>query len=99
MANNENNENNEILTNDEKNYLGDVIEPFKERVQYISKMPMRNYSNNFYSINIIVHSIDPVRKYDYIELPYFESYSKKYEKMEPMILYTLEELGIKKRTI
>lgn len=75
-------EDEEILTDEEKKYLENVIRPFKDKVEYIRKV---NAIGNEY-IKIDLFNDDAV-------LPYFE-FGKYYKGMETSKEYTLEELGL-----
>jgi len=71
-----------ILDNKEKKYLGNLIRPFRDRVQYIVK---RGSSAKEYIVIEI--------KNDNIYLPYFKK-DTMYKNMELDKEYTLEELGL-----
>ena len=75
----------QILTDKEKNYLGAVIKPFRDRVNYIDKK-----GDSYYYIEIELTSIKDI---DFIDLPYFEK-DAMYKGMELKKQYTLEELGL-----
>lgn len=76
----------EILDKVEKNYLTNVIKPFKKRFKGISKIesPMLPAEKEFLQIQL---------NNDEIILPYFEK-GTMYKEMELNKRYTLEELGI-----
>lgn len=76
----------EILDKVEKNYLTNVIKPFKKRFKGISKIesPMFPAEKEFLQIQL---------NNDEIILPYFEK-GTMYKEMELNKRYTLEELGI-----
>lgn len=76
----------EILDKVEKNYLTNVIKPFKKRFKGISKIesPMSPAEKEFLQIQL---------NNDEIILPYFEK-GTMYKEMELNKRYTLEELGI-----
>ncbi len=76
----------EILDKVEKNYLTNVIKPFKKRFKGISKIesPMFPAEKEFLQIQL---------NNDEIILPYFEK-GTMYKEMELNKKYTLEELGI-----
>lgn len=76
----------EILDKVEKNYLTNVIKPFKKRFKDISKIesPMFPAEKEFLQIQL---------NNDEIILPYFEK-GTMYKEMELNKRYTLEELGI-----
>lgn len=69
-----------ILNEAEKNYLSAVIEPFRDKVKYISKIGMEQF------ISIVTKDGCSCC------LPYFTN--KKYEGMISYREYTLEELGL-----
>lgn len=69
-----------ILNEAEKNYLSAVIEPFRVKVKYISKIGMEQF------ISIVTKDGCSCC------LPYFTN--KKYEGMISYREYTLEELGL-----
>lgn len=69
-----------ILKEDERKYLAGVIEPFKDKVKYISKIGMEQF------ISIVTKDGCSCC------LPYFTS--KKYEGMVSYYEYKLEELGL-----
>lgn len=74
---------NKILTESEKEYLSNIVKPFKEQVKYIKKVVEVKKSY------VIIMLINDER----ICLPWFET-SKYYINMEPVYPYTLKELGI-----
>ncbi len=83
----------DILTEKEKEYLRNVIKPFKDRVKNIAK---QNDTDSYEYISIGVSY--PINKSngcdtDYIWLPSFES-GTMYKNMEVEKKYTLEELGL-----
>lgn len=69
-----------ILKEDERKYLACVIEPFKDKVKYISKIGMEQF--------ISIVTVDGCS----CCLPYFTC--KKYEGMTSYREYMLEELGL-----
>lgn len=73
----------EILDNEEKEYLTNVIKPFRHKVEYIVK-------NDFYSEEYISISLP---HYEKVNLPYFKK-GTMYKGMEEKNEYTLEELGL-----
>lgn len=80
-----------ILGEAEKEYLSSVINPFKEKVEYIKKVP---YYTNYEFIRIRVGYIrGEIYKYELINLPPFEE-NKMYKGMELCEEYSLKELGI-----
>lgn len=83
----------DILDEKEKQYLQNVIKPFKDRVKSIAK---QNDTDSYEYISIGVSY--PINKRngcdtDYIWLPSFES-GTMYRNMELDKKYTLEELGL-----
>lgn len=82
----------QILTDDEKRYLSNVIEPFRDRVSGITKCIIPNYNDKGF-IFILLRSIEMCKDYDYISLPLFDI-GTKYRGMKIDKEYTLEELGL-----
>ena len=79
----------EILTEEERDYLKAVIKPFRDRVKTINKVV--NVVNG-YAITICLES--ETEGYDYyIHIPFFEK-GKRYNGMQFDRKYTLEELGL-----
>ena len=77
--------NDEILDNEEKEYLGNIIKPFKNDVNYIAKV-----SNGDNLDNIAIYINDcPI-----IDLPPFEKTSLMYKNMKINTEYTLQELNL-----
>ena len=74
-----------ILDDTERKYLSNVIKPFRDRVEYISKEKVEG--NETYYITIFIDD-------DYIFLPYFKESTKMYVGMKPDKRYTLKELGL-----
>ena len=78
----------QILTDSEKRYLSNVIEPFKDRVKYIVK------TENSLGEYIAIHSrLYTGWRSDVTLLPEFEKETM-YKGMEINKSYTLEELGL-----
>lgn len=50
----------EILSEKEKNYLGNIIKPFKEKVDYISKRLWRWGNCEWITIKIVSNSDDDI---------------------------------------
>lgn len=75
----------EILDDKEKEYLASVIRPFRDKVAFISKMPIANKKDEV----IYIHFKNG-------EEIYFPRYKKKtmYVNMKYWIQYNLEELGL-----
>ena len=84
-------ENKEILDEQEKEYLGKVIEPFKKRVIRIEKVKTLYNDSEF--INIVLYSSISCNKEESIQLPYFKK-GKMYKGMKRDKKYTLKELGL-----
>lgn len=83
----------DILDRKEKEYLRNVIKPFKDRVKSIAK---QNDTDSYEYISIGVSYLINKRNgcdTDYIWLPSFES-GTMYKNMEVEKKYTLEELGL-----
>lgn len=80
-----------ILTQEEKEYLSNVIKPFKNRVRYIIKYPNLSGLNEEY-IQICVKSYASELNED-INLPPFVKGSM-YKNMKKVHRYSLKELGI-----
>ena len=74
-----------ILDDVEKEYLSNVIKPFRNRVFYICKV---DEGKRFYMEITLDNGTD------FIFLPYFKSSSKMYKNMKLNHKYTLEELGL-----
>ena len=77
------NMNKEILEEEEKEYLSNVIKPFRDKVEYIVK-ETSSY-NEYIKITI--------KKDDCLSFPYFKR-GTMYKGMEEEKEYTLEELGL-----
>lgn len=75
-----------ILDNKEKEYLGNIIRPFRDKVRYIVKI---RYSR----INNTAYIFIKINNDDYINLPYFKE-NTMYKNMKLNREYTLEELGL-----
>lgn len=73
----------EILDEEEKKYLADVIRPFKDKIESICKL--MGFSKEFISIHL--------KNGESISFPYFKK-GKMYQKMQTGKRYTLEELGL-----
>lgn len=79
----------EILDAEEKEYLSNVIKPFKHKVKGIRKNEICNREDNQKEEYIIIYI-----KNDYpINLPNFKK-NTMYRNIEPNKEYTLEELGL-----
>ena len=85
----------DILDEVEKQYLVDVIKPFKNRVVSISKQVVNfSYKENkiFYYIRISVKDITGTFDEEFMNFPYFKT--EMYKGMEDKKEYTLEDLGL-----
>ena len=82
----------EILDKEEKEYLGAIIKPFRNRVKCIMKRENSQLKEYRY-IKIEVKSINENRGIETIVLPYFTNKSM-YKEMELDEVYTLEELEL-----
>lgn len=80
-----------ILTKEEKEYLSNVIKPFKNRVGYIIKYTNLCALNEEY-IQICVKSYGN-KLYEYINLPAFVRGSM-YKNMKKVHRYSLKEVGL-----
>lgn len=74
-----------ILDDIEKEYLSNVIKPFRNRIFYICKA---DEGKRFYMEITLDNGTD------FIFLPYFKSSSKMYKNMKLNHKYTLEELNL-----
>lgn len=83
----------EVLDEKEKDYLGKVIEPFKNGVKCIVKKRMCDHSHTLEFIDIILYSSVTYDNEDKIPLPYFKK-GKMYKGMKLDKEYTLKELGL-----
>lgn len=81
----------EILDEKEKEYLSNIIEPFKKRVIRIEKVKTLYDDSEF--INIVLYSSISCNKEESIQLPYFKK-GKMYKGMKRDKKYTLKELGL-----
>lgn len=79
----------QILDDDEKEYLGNVINPFRDRIIYIVKSV---YTPGEYIEMYLRHYDDGCSSYS-IVLPYFKK-GTMYKGMELDKEYTLKELGL-----
>lgn len=80
----------QILTEKEKKYLSDFIEPFKSQVTYIEKRYLKDFKDNekeFISIGIKENE----KYWRHMELPLYDA-GKYYKGMNTNECYTLEEL-------
>ena len=76
-----------ILDDVEKEYLSNIIKPFKKKVVYIVK----SESRGSYFIEIAIKNNGSV---DYACLPNFSHLTEMYVNMKPRKKYTLKELGL-----
>lgn len=83
---------NDILDPEEKEYLGNIIKPFKSRVTSIRKAHSMIRDKYYETIEIYVKSLVLHYKYEVIVLPVFKT--PMYKNMEINKEYTLEELGL-----
>ena len=77
-----------LLKKEEKEYLSNIIKPFRHRVINIVKIGY----NDKYFISIKIQSKFTLRKMEYTNLPIFEN--NMYEGMESNKDYTLKELDL-----
>ena len=84
----------DILDKVEKEYLRNVIKPFKNNIQYIIKQTGPDHSDTEY-ITTFINSITNTDWLDqeYIVVPFFKK-GAMYKNMEIGKKYTLEELGL-----
>lgn len=83
----------EILTAKEKEYLSNIIKPFRDRVNLIRKSHSKLADDIYYKvIEISIKSLIPYWENEVIVLPAFKS--NLYSDMEIGKEYTLEELGL-----
>lgn len=80
-----------ILTDKEKEYLGNVIRPFRDRLVCIKKVG--DSTNSFEYITIRIASSAYINSWSDIDFPYFKTKSM-YKGMKANKEYTLEELGL-----
>lgn len=80
-----------ILDKKEKEYLNNVIKPFKNKVSYIAKDKLLISSSKDVFIQICVKSY--ISMYEYISLPTFNIDSM-YNNMQLGYKYSLKELGL-----
>lgn len=80
----------DLLTPKEKEYLENVLIPYKDRIIYIKKQTI---GRNWAEIIIKVESIITEKFYDLISLPVFEK-DKYYKNLVINQPYTKEELGL-----
>lgn len=81
-------ENEELLSKEEKEYLSNIIKPFRHRVISIDKIGY----NGLYFISIKIQSRFTLNKIDHIDLPLFNT--DMYKGIESNKPYTLKDLGL-----
>lgn len=81
----------EILDEKEKEYLSNLIEPFKKIVIRIEKIKTLYGNSEF--INIVLYNSISYNKEESIQLPYFKK-GTMYKGMKLGKKYTLKELGL-----
>ena len=80
-----------VLDETEKEYLKNIIRPFRDRFQYIEKLETSDHEQEYISIGIIAKG---GKKGGYMSFPSFTK-GRCYQKMKPYHMYqSLEELGI-----
>lgn len=77
----------DILDEEEKKYLGNIVKPYRDRVRFIVKTESTGYER------IIICLLGLTQYNTYIVLPYFYK-NTMYKGMEVEKDYTLEELGL-----
>ena len=82
----------DVLTESEREYLSNIIKPFRYRVFGIQKVIGSGYCDISY-ISIVVDSISALKNRETIDLPFFQK-DNLYKGMKKNCLYTLEELGL-----
>lgn len=82
----------EILDAEEKEYLSNIIKPFRDRVNLIRKSNSKLTDDYYEVIEISIKSLIPYWECEAIVLPAFKS--NLYKGMELCKAYTLEELGL-----
>jgi hypothetical protein len=78
-----------ILDDTEKEYLSNVIKPFRNRVSSIAKVKDLTFSDVNYYIDIHIDNDN-----DFCFLPSFKPSTGMYKNMEVNRKYTLKELGL-----
>ena len=73
-----------ILDNIEKNYLSNIIKPFRDRIDYIAKVNLLNRRE---------YILIKMKNYEMISLPFFTA-GTMYKGMENDKDYTLKDLGL-----
>lgn len=84
-----------ILDAEEREYLSNVIKPFRNRVTGIRKIFSLINSRHYFSVEIFLKSVSKKQKYEVILLPAFHRCNRgMYKNMELGKEYTLEDLGL-----
>ena len=81
-----------ILTEEEKEYLGNLIKPFKDRIKTIEKLDVDD-DGIYQFITILLESDYQYFDCESIDFPYFEK-DKYYKGMTIKKRYTLKELAL-----
>ena len=81
-----------ILDDIEKEYLSNIIKPFKDKVSTISKRASFNSTGVDCYIEIRVKRVG--NGYDFVSLPTFKPSTKMYKNMKIGHIYSLEELNL-----
>ena len=82
-----------ILNRKEREYLGAVIKPFRDRVKYIYKTNEIDDCSQLISIYMERYDYEENLRCEYMDLPHFKK-DTMYKNMEAGKKYTLEELGL-----
>ena len=83
----------DILDEKEKEYLSNVIKPFRDRIISVMKLESITTPNAFYICIFVRPSVHMILGDDSIRLPLFAKDSM-YKNMQYDVEYTLEELGL-----
>jgi hypothetical protein len=81
------------LTYNEREYLSNIIKPFKDKVEYIIKESYFDDYSPYESTNIYIHYIDNYNKNNSFNFPIFDV-DNSYIGMEDDVYYTLKDLGL-----
>lgn len=84
----------DILDEKEKEYLSNVIKPFRDRIISVMKLESITTPNAFYICIFVRPSVHMILGDDSIRFPLFAK-DTMYKNMCPNKEYTLEELGLK----
>ena len=79
-----------VLDDVEKEYLGAVIKPFRNRIRYICLDP---HISDYYQIRIVLTPISKERYTEVLVMPTFKK-DTMYKRMKLFKEYSLEELGL-----